>query len=173
MIRLILGGACSGKSHYAEQLALNSNKKVIYLATARAGDLEMHQRIAQHQHHRPSSWKTVEEPIQLASVLKTYAQPEYCVLIECLTLWLNNILFDQNGEWQPIIAKQQTAALFACLTHLAAEVIFVTNEVGSGIVPINQQSRRFVDEAGRLHQQLAQRCEQVVLVTAGLAQVLK
>jgi adenosylcobinamide kinase/adenosylcobinamide-phosphate guanylyltransferase len=173
MIRLVLGGVRSGKSCYAEQLAKNSTKKVIYIATGRAGDEEMRQRICLHQQRRPSEWLTLEEPIKLASVLKAHAQKQNCLLVDCLTLWLNNSLFTHAGELQEMIFKQQKKELLACLTDLKADVIFVSNEVGSGIVPMNKMSRRFVDEAGHLHQQLAQRCDQVVLVTAGLAQVLK
>lgn len=173
MIRLVLGGARSGKSHYAEQLATNSNKKVIYFATAQAHDDEMQQRINQHRHRRPSNWQTIEEPIKLASVLKTHAQSKNCLLVECLTLWLNNILFNQQGKLQEMLFKQQSTELLTCIAELKTEVIFVSNEIGNGIIPIDKLSRRFIDEAGRLHQQLAQRCDHVVLITAGLAQVLK
>lgn len=173
MLRLILGGTRSGKSHYAEQLVIHSKKQGIYIATAEAADNEMQQRINRHQQRRPSNWLTVEEPIQLASILLAHNQPKNCLLVDCLTLWLNNILFNRHNECQESIFTQQIQALFHCLAELEAEVIFVSNEVGSGIIPMNALSRRFVDEAGILHQQLAQRCDQVVLVTAGLAQVLK
>jgi len=173
MTRLILGGMRSGKSFYAEQLAKKSNKNVFYIATAQAGDDEMQQRIRQHQHRRPSEWQTIEEPIKLASVLTRYNQRQNCLLVDCLTLWLSNCLFNQTGGLQEMIFRQQKNELLTCIADLKAEVILVSNEVGSGIVPIGKLSRHFIDEAGRLHQQLAQCCNQVVLVTAGLAQVLK
>ena len=173
MVRLILGGARSGKSYYAEQLALNSGKKCVYIATAFAGDDEMRQRIILHQQRRPKHWTTIEESLHLAEILQKTAQEEVCILVDCLTLWLSNILFNPQGELQEILFQQQTTALLDLITALEGEVIFVSNDVGGGIIPMNAMSRRFVDEAGLLHQQLAQRCDQVVLVTAGLPQVLK
>lgn len=173
MTTLILGGARSGKSCYAENLANNSTKQVIYIATGQARDKEMAARILRHQQDRPVHWQTVEEPIQLATTLKKYAQENRCLLVDCLTLWLSNILFDEQGQIQEQVFKQQSQALLDSLITLAGQIILVSNEVGLGIVPMDAMSRRFVDEAGRLHQQLAQRCERVILVTAGLAQVLK
>ena len=173
MVRLILGGARSGKSYYAEQLALNSGKKCVYVATAYAGDSEMHQRIILHQQRRPKDWVTLEESLYLAKILQKTAQEEVCILVDCLTLWLSNILFNQQGELQEVVFQKQTAALLESIKCLKGEVILVSNEVGGGIIPMEAMSRRFVDEAGLLHQQLAQRCDQVVLVTAGLPQVLK
>lgn len=170
---LVLGGARSGKSRYAERLAMRADMPVIYLATGQAKDAEMAARIAVHRQQRPAHWQTVEEPIALASTLARIGQNDCCVVVDCLTLWLNNILFDEQGGLKEKIFVEQSQALFAVISSLTAEVIFVSNEVGSGIVPLDAMSRRFVDEAGRLHQQLAQCCDRVVLVTAGLAQVLK
>ena len=172
MISLILGGARSGKSHYAEQLAISSQKEVIYIATGEARDEEMQLRIQHHRDNRPGEWLTIEEPIKLASVLKKQNH-QHCLLVDCLTLWLSNILFDHLGELQETVFTDQKTALLNCLAGLSADVIFVSNEVGCGVVPMDKMSRRFVDEAGRLHQQLAQHCNNVVLVTAGLPQVLK
>lgn len=170
---LVLGGARSGKSRYAERLAMRADMPVIYLATGQAKDAEMAARIAVHRQQRPAHWQTVEEPIALARTLAQVGQSECCVVVDCLTLWLNNILFDEQGQLQETLFVEQSQALFTVISSLTAEVIFVSNEVGSGIVPLDAMSRRFVDEAGRLHQQLAQCCDRVVLVTAGLAQVLK
>jgi adenosylcobinamide kinase / adenosylcobinamide-phosphate guanylyltransferase len=170
---LVLGGARSGKSRYAENLATASQKTVIYIATGQAKDTEMAARIERHQQDRPVHWQTVEEPIQLSATLEMYAQDNRCLLVDCLTLWLSNILFNAQGQVQEAVFKQQSQALLNTVKTLAGQVIFVSNEVGQGVVPMDAMSRRFVDEAGRLHQQLAQRCEQVVFVTAGLAQVLK
>ena len=173
MRRLILGGARSGKSHYAQQLASQTDKPVIYIATGQARDAEMADRIAHHQQHRPAHWQTIEEPIALAEVLQHAAHSDCCLLVDCLTLWLCNILFDAHGQLQESLFLQQSQALLDCVANLSSPVILVSNEVGQGVVPIDAMSRRFVDEAGRLHQQLAQQCEQVFFVTAGLAQVLK
>lgn len=172
MISLILGGARSGKSSHAEQLAKDSGKEVIYIATGEARDEEMRQRIIHHQNSRPSAWQTIEESVALASVLKRHDAGQ-CLLVDCLTLWLCNILFDAHGEFQEDVFMPQKNELLDCLPGLDADVIFVSNEVGCGVVPMDRMSRRFVDEAGRLHQQLAERCDSVVLVTAGLQQVLK
>ena len=173
MIYLVLGGARSGKSRYAEQLAIDSKKEVIYVATAEARDAEMQQRIQHHQASRPSSWETIEAPINLSSILKSEAQKNRCLLVDCLTLWLSNILFNQQGVLQESVFKSQKKGLLSCINDLKGDVIFVSNEVGHGIVPMDKMSRRFVDEAGHLHQQLAQQADNVILVTAGLAQVLK
>lgn len=173
MKHLILGGARSGKSHYAEQLALASNKEVIYIATGSAGDDEMQARIAKHQADRPNHWQTIEEPMLLADTIERYANTRHCLIVDCLTLWLSNIMFNSQGEYQEDIFLQQKQALLNELPYIHADIILVSNEVGSGIIPMDSMSRRFVDEAGRLHQQLAQLCSHVTLVTAGLAQALK
>jgi len=173
MKHLILGGARSGKSHYAEQLAQADNKEVIYIATGAAGDNEMQERIEKHKADRPKHWQTIEEPILLADVIERYAYTHHCLLVDCLTLWLSNIMFNSQGDFQEDIFLQQKQALLNELPHIQADIILVSNEVGSGIVPMDSMSRRFVDEAGRLHQQLAQLCSHVTLVTAGLAQPLK
>lgn len=174
MVRLILGGAASGKSQYAEKLVLDSQKKRIYIATAQAHDEEMRQKIVKHQQRRTTdNWLTIEEPIALAAVLEANADVNTCILVDCLTLWLSNILFDRQGNLQESLFKQQVTALLTCIKTLNSDVIFVSNDVSGGIIPMDAMSRRFVDEAGLLHQQLAQRCDHVVLVTAGLPQVLK
>lgn len=173
MAVLILGGARSGKSRYAESLAAKSAKSVFYIATGQARDEEMALRINRHRQERPEHWQTLEEPIELADLLKAHAQKNRCLLVDCLTLWLSNILFNEQGRLQESVFTQQSQALLETVPTLAGEVILVSNEVGLGVVPIDAMSRRFVDEAGRLHQQLARRCERVVLITAGLAQVLK
>ncbi len=173
MKHLILGGARSGKSRYAEQLAQASHKEVIYIATGTAGDEEMQERIEKHQADRPRHWQTIEEPFLLADKLEEYDSTRYFILVDCLTLWLSNILFDPQGSYQEDVFLQQKQALLAVLPTLQADLTLVSNEVGSGIIPMHSMSRRFVDEAGRLHQQLAQICPQVTLVTAGLAQQLK
>lgn len=165
MKQLIIGGARSGKSGLAERLARESRLPVSYIATAEARDQEMAARIAHHQARRPPGWHTVEEPLHLAACLQQHADSGRCVLVDCLTLWLTNVLLaDQEGE---------VADLLATLPTLPGEIILVSNEVGWGIVPINALARRFADEQGRLNQQLAACCERVTLVAAGLPLVLK
>lgn len=168
---LILGGARSGKSRYAQQRAEDifdcHKKQLIYLATAVAGDSEMAQRIQHHQADRdPSIWTTHEETLNLTAALEQYNQANYCVLVDCLTLWLNNCLSEDC--WQ-----LQRDQLLAYLPKYRADIIFVSNEVGSGIVPLGQLSREFADQSGWLHQQLAQLCNEAKLIVAGLPLTLK
>lgn len=173
MIELVLGGARSGKSRYAEQQAIKSNKQVIYIATAEAGDDEMQARVNSHRQGRPQNWLTVEEPIQLAGIIKKYNNQKNYLLIDCLTLWLSNILFDKQGELQQAVFEKQTGELFAVLNNFSGQVILVSNEVGLGIIAMDKITRRFVDEAGFLHQKIAALSNKVVFITAGLPQILK
>ncbi len=173
MIELALGGARSGKSRYAELQAIESGKQVIYIATAEAGDSEMQTRIDIHRQERPPEWKTVEEPIELAEIIKMHENSHSYLLVDCLTLWLSNILFDKKGRLQQAVFDKQTAELFAVLAGFSGQLIFVSNEVGSGIIAMDKMTRLFVDEAGFLHQKIAALSNKVVLITAGLPQVLK
>ncbi len=171
MKQLILGGARSGKSSLAERLAKQSGKDVIYLATTdvRYNDAEMDQRVAHHQQSRPSSWPTIEEPLLLAEQLKQQANEQHCLLVDCLSLWLSNCLMqDDKAFWQ-----QQREQLLNCFATLPGDIILVGNEVGSGIIPLGEINRRFVDETGFLHQALAQHCDRVILTAAGLPLVMK
>ncbi|WP_339340020.1 bifunctional adenosylcobinamide kinase/adenosylcobinamide-phosphate guanylyltransferase [uncultured Oceanicoccus sp.] len=171
MKQLILGGARSGKSSLAETLAKASGKEVIYIATAdaRYNDLSMDQRIQHHQQNRPSEWPTIEEPVLLAEQLTQQASAQHCLLVDCLSLWLSNCLMqDDNSVWQ-----QQRQQLLDTLATLPGDLILVGNEVGSGIIPMGEINRRFVDETGFLHQTLAQQCDRVILTAAGLPLVLK
>lgn len=165
---LILGGARSGKSRHAESLAVQSGLEVVYIATGWAGDEEMARRIARHRADRPADWLTVEEPCALASALQAHAAAGRFVIVDCLTLWLSNLLASEEGRWQT-----ERAALLEVLPGLPGAVCLVSNEVGLGLVPANPLARRFVDEAGWLHQDLARICGRVVWVVAGLAQALK
>jgi len=173
MIELVLGGARSGKSSYAEKRATESGKKVIYIATAEAGDSEMQTRIMRHRQNRPQQWKTVEEPIKLAEVIQQNSGADFCLLVDCLTLWLTNILFDKHGKLQQAVFEKETTAFFDALSTFSGQLILVTNEIGLGIVAMDKMTRRFVDEAGLLHQKIAAMSDKVVLITAGLPQVLK
>ena len=169
MKHLFLGGARSGKSRLAEQAAMATGLAVSYIATSQAHDDEMRARIAHHAERRPAEWALVEEPIRLADTLREQAAADRCLLVDCLTLWLSNLLCTDD---EALFAREREA-LLDCLSELPGEVIFVSNEVGQGIVPMNALSRRFVDESGWLHQALAERCERVNFVVAGLPQLLK
>ncbi|MFA7317169.1 MAG: bifunctional adenosylcobinamide kinase/adenosylcobinamide-phosphate guanylyltransferase [Sulfuricella sp.] len=167
MRELILGGARSGKSALAEKIALESGLAVTYIATATAGDEEMAGRIAHHRERRPAGWELIEEPVRLAAALQDSAAPGRCLLVDCMTLWLNNVIADEA------LFQRERAALLGILPALPGRVILVSNEVGMGIVPLGELTRRYCDEAGRLHQELAQLCDRVTLVAAGLPLVLK
>lgn len=167
---LILGGARSGKSRYAEEMARETDKNLIYIATATVFDAEMQKRVAQHQKDREGhQWTTIEEPLALSSVLKENASPGNIILVDCLTLWLNNLLADNDKNR----LQKEVSELLDCLNDLHCEVIFVSNEVGLGIIPMGELTRQFVDEAGRLHQQLGQVVNTVILMVAGLPLFIK
>lgn len=177
---VIVGGARSGKSAYAEQLAAQAGKRVVVIATAQARDSEMDERIALHRLRRAADWVTVEEPLALGDALSRCAAPDSVVLIDCLTVWLSNLLFSGSCDFPevgPITAPPcfaaQRAALLQALERAAGDVILVSNEVGLGIVPQGAVSRWFVDEAGRLKQAVAACCDRAVWVAAGLPLVLK
>ncbi len=168
---LILGGARSGKSALALQRAQASGKAVTFIATAHAGDAEMAARIERHRAERPPHWALVEEPIALADVLLAHAAPQRCLLVDCLTLWLSNLLGNEDADHQQFVSQRD--ALLQVLPQLPGHLIMVSNEVGLGITPLGEISRRFVDETGRLHQQLATLSDQVTFVAAGLPLTLK
>lgn len=169
MITLVLGGARSGKSRIAQELASASALPVVYIATATALDEEMATRIEHHQHNRPSEWRLRECPLDLAAALQEETQQPQTILVDCLTLWLNNQLFEYPEQDFSVLFD----ALVNSLSANNANVIFVANEVGLGIIPLGEVSRKFVDEAGRLNQQLAQIADKVLFVAAGLPLALK
>lgn len=170
MKELILGGARSGKSHYAETCATESGLDVIYVATAQALDDEMQQRIKRHQQQRPDHWQLIEEPINLVSVLKNSASATTCILVDCLTLWLSNQLCSEENKIQ---LQENINNLINILPELPGKIIFVSNEVSMGIIPMGEINRQFVDEAGRLHQRLATVCDKVTLMVAGIPSHIK
>jgi adenosylcobinamide kinase/adenosylcobinamide-phosphate guanylyltransferase len=169
MHELVLGGARSGKSRLAEQRAADSGLRVTYVATSQALDGEMAARIEHHRARRPAHWGLVEEPLALAQVLREQAAPERCLLVDCLTLWLTNLLMLDDAA--RLAAERQ--ALLETLPELPGRVILVSNETGLGVVPLGELSRRYVDEAGWLHQALAAACQRVTFTVAGLPMVLK
>jgi adenosylcobinamide kinase/adenosylcobinamide-phosphate guanylyltransferase len=195
MPHLILGGARSGKSRHAQRLAEQSGLAVTVIATGQAGDAEMAARIARHRAERPPHWRTVEQPLHLAAALRQAAGPGsaepprshllaaprggampalgrpgvgQCVLVDCLTLWLMNLL--EAGE---TVFARERAALLETLPTLSGEILLVANEVGLGVIPLGELSRRFVDEAGWLNQDIARLSKSVTFVAAGLPLALK
>ena len=169
MKELILGGVRSGKSRLAEQHAQSSGLPVTVLATAKAADAEMQRRISEHRRRRPSSWTTVEEPYALIRALREHAREEHCLLVDCLTLWITNLLCTGDDA----TLQQERDALVDALPRLPGHIILVSNESGMGVIPVGELTRRFCDEIGRLHQDLAQVCDRVILTFAGLPHVLK
>ncbi|MBX3616457.1 bifunctional adenosylcobinamide kinase/adenosylcobinamide-phosphate guanylyltransferase [Nitrosomonas sp.] len=166
---LILGGVRSGKSRLAERLATESGFPITYIATATIGDEEMRARVAVHQARRPRHWQVVEEPLQLASVLIQHAHETRCLLVDCLTLWLTNLLIHPDTTQFEI----ERAAFLNALRSVPGKLILVSNETNLGIMPMGELSRRYCDEAGLLHQEIAQHCDQVILTVAGLPLALK
>ena len=166
---LILGGVRSGKSRLAERRARDSGLEVVYVATAQPLDEEMRRRIDEHRALRPSSWRTREEPLELAAALAAEAAPGRCLLVECLTLWLTNLLCadDEAG------LRRRRDALVELLPTLPGHILLVGNESGFGVVPTAPLARRYCDEAGLLHQRLAALCDRVTLTVAGLPLELK
>ena len=169
MLQLILGGARSGKSRLAEQTAIATQLAVTYVATAQALDPEMQNRIAHHQNQRPAHWSLVEEPLFLAKTLQKIDRPNQIILVDCLTLWLTNLLLLEDQNVQEFECEQ----LLDVLPKLQSEIILVSNETGLGVVPLGEISRRFVDEAGRLHQALGQIADKVMFCVAGFPMILK
>jgi len=170
MKHLILGGARSGKSHYAEKCAAESGLDVIYVATAQAYDDEMQKRINKHQQQRPSHWQLIEEPLNLSATLKQCASENTCILVDCLTLWVSNQLCSDKHKFQ---IEKNITELVDTIAGLPGYIIFVSNEVSMGIIPLGEINRQFVDESGRLHQRLAAACNQVTLMVAGIPSCIK
>ena len=171
-VTLILGGARSGKSTHGERLAAGtlqgaSPRQAVYIATAEAGDVEMATRIMAHRNRRGANWTTIEEPLKLTEALATAAAHGHPVLIDCLTLWLSNLM--HHGADLDEATDELVRALDAC----ASPVILVSNEVGLGIVPETPLGRAFRDAQGRLNMRVADRADRVILMSAGLPLVLK
>lgn len=169
MLELILGGARSGKSRFAERLAADSGLAVTYIATSQPLDGEMTERIAHHRERRPAHWTLVEEPLQLARVLREQAAANRCLLVDCLTLWLTNLVMLDDAAR----LAEERDALLECLDGLPGRILLVSNETGLGVVPLGELTRRYVDEAGWLHQAVAERAQRVIFMVAGLPMTLK
>ncbi|MET0210304.1 MAG: bifunctional adenosylcobinamide kinase/adenosylcobinamide-phosphate guanylyltransferase [Burkholderiaceae bacterium] len=169
--QLIVGGQRSGKSGHAERLALRwgvlKGRQVTVIATAEAHDDEMRQRIAQHQADRPDGFATVEAPLHLCDALEANAAPDRLLVVDCLTLWLTNWLMPMDGEPRWDAWRAECATLQRLLPELASPVVFVSNEVGWGVMPMGREVRAYVDELGRLNQLIARHCADLTLMVAG------
>jgi len=166
-VTFVLGGARSGKSSFAEGLIEASGMDPVYLATGRAWDDEMSERISQHKWRRGSNWTTVEEPLDLVGTLEHLCTANKAVLVDCLTLWLTNLMMAERN------IEEETARFATKLADLGGAVVLVSNEVGLGIVPENRMAREFRDHAGRLHQAVASAAATVYFVAAGLPLKMK
>jgi adenosylcobinamide kinase / adenosylcobinamide-phosphate guanylyltransferase len=166
-LTLVLGGARSGKSRYAEQMIESAASAGTYCATAEARDAEMSARIAAHRARRGPFWRTVEEPLALAAVIAAETQRQRPLLVDCLTLWLANVMAAKRS------VDEEAASLDAALRLASGPMVLVANEVGLGLVPETPLGRRFRDAAGRLNQQVAALADRVVFVAAGIPLVLK
>ncbi len=169
MKTLILGGTRSGKSRLAEEQAKQSQQPVHYLATATVHDDEMRQRIEQHQMCRPSHWSLIEAPLQLANALQRADAKNKTLLVDCLSLWINNLLCADDAKQM----QNEIERLLALLPQLQGNLILVSNESNMGITPLGKLSRDYCDQIGLLHQRLASRCDCVILSIAGLPHYLK
>jgi adenosylcobinamide kinase / adenosylcobinamide-phosphate guanylyltransferase len=168
-IILITGGARSGKSKYAEERARELGGRRVYVATAEAKDDEMSERIALHQKRRGTEWATIEEPVELPAALLAQRGRMDCALVDCLTLWLSNLLLRRDAKY----AHEKCAELVDVLPQLDFHIVVVTNEVGWGIVPDNPLGRQFRDLAGWANQSVAAAANEVVLTVAGIPMIVK
>lgn len=172
-ITLILGGARSGKSACAEQLARDSGLPVTYIATAQVYDPEFGERVTHHRHRRPADWNTVEAPHQLATALRNQAADNHCLIVDCLTLWLAQCICPECAPAEGVDWQKERTDFLEALAGLPGTIILVSNEVGMGIVPLGEINRQFQDEQGRLNQAVARIVDHVFFVAAGLPIRLK
>jgi adenosylcobinamide kinase/adenosylcobinamide-phosphate guanylyltransferase len=172
-LHLILGGARSGKSAYAEKLASASGLPVTYIATAQVYDNEFGLRVEHHKSRRPANWQTVEQSFHLGQSLKEHAGPGKCVIVDCLTLWLAQCICPDCERPESVNWSDERDALLQALTNLPGMILLVSNEVGMGIVPLGEINRQFQDEQGRLNQAIAQIANKVSFIAAGLPLTLK
>lgn len=168
MRQLFLGGVRSGKSLLAEAAVCATGCAVTYIATAQLLDEEMCARAEKHKARRPQNWRLIEEPIALAEVLRENAAKDRCLLVDCLTLWLSNLLGENETA-----ARVEIEKLLDLLPELSGETVLVSSEIGLGVVPDNPLARQYADRLGELNQAVAERCERVVLAVAGLPHILK
>jgi adenosylcobinamide kinase / adenosylcobinamide-phosphate guanylyltransferase len=166
-VTLVLGGARSGKSAFAEGLVAGHRRGCVYLATAEIHDEEMKERVRLHRSRRDAQWRTVEAPLDLSGTLVAETEQGAAILVDCLTLWLSNLMHAARDP------AAETDALMKALGQVAGPVVFVANEVGLGIVPDNKLARDFRDHAGRMNQRIAAEADAVFFIAAGLPMKLK
>mgnify|MGYP000284443662 FL=1 len=166
-VQLILGGARSGKSAYAERMASESGVKVVYIATAQAFDDEMRARIQQHQADRPNHWQSIEVACDLPQTILVHSSAGNVLLVDCLTLWLMSVMHEGKD------IHQSVSELLAALSQAKGRVLLVSNEITMGVVPMGKENRLYVDELGRLHQRIAQLASDVTLMVAGIPMAVK
>ncbi len=166
-VTLVLGGARSGKSRFAERITVTHPRGCVYLATAEIGDEEMAERVRKHQARRDAHWRTIEAPLEIGPAIVAETEQGAAVLVDCLTLWLSNLMAAKRDP------DRETEALIRALGQAGGPVVFVSNEVGLGIVPDNALARAFRDHAGRLNQRVAAVANHVFFVAAGLPLRLK
>ena len=172
-LTFILGGARSGKSSYAEKLATDSGLTITYIATAQIYDDEFKQRVALHKASRPAHWPTVEAHHKLADALLKASQPDNCVIVDCLTVWLAQCICPECAPPEGVNWQDERRDFLSQLAQTHSKVILVSNEVGMGIVPLGEINRQFQDEQGRLNQAVAQLADKVFFIAAGLPLKLK
>lgn len=174
---LVLGGARSGKSAFAQRMAQEQGgDHVLYVATAEAGDQEMERRIAQHRRSRPESWRTLEAPRDVAAAILRQASDCPVVLVDCLTFLVSNLMVAAQDPFATeieAVVRAEVEALAACTAKLSGDLVIVSNEVGMGLVPPYPLGRAFRDVAGRANQDLAQKADEVYLLVAGIPMTLK
>lgn len=166
-VTLVLGGARSGKSSYAETLVLQRSGPRAYIATAQARDEEMKARIARHQSDRGPNWTTFEEPLQVTQILKKALESHPVVLLDCLTLWLSNLMEAGHD------VEEATMELIATMGDCSSDIVLVSNEVGLGIVPVNDLARAYRDASGRMNMRIAAAADHVYFMAAGLPITMK
>ena len=166
-VTFVLGGARSGKSKFAESLVLKSGMNPVYVATGRRGDDEMVERIEKHRERRGDQWRTVEEPLALVNALELSELSGTMILVDCITLWLTNLMMAEAN------VEKEIEQLLNYLQRSRCPIVFVSNEVGQGVVPMNAMAREFVDLSGLAHQKLASVSKHVYFVTAGIPQKIK
>ena len=172
-IHLILGGARSGKSAFAEKLATESDLPVTYIATAQVYDNEFGQRVEHHKTRRPAHWRTIEQAFNLGKVLVDNAKTSECVIIDCLTLWLAQCICPDCNRPEQLSWQEERADFLAAIAQAQGTILMVSNEVGMGIVPLGEINRQFQDEQGRLNQAVAGLADKVSFIAAGLPITLK
>lgn len=168
-LTLVLGGARSGKSAYAERRSADTGHTVVYVATAEIRDPSIEKRVALHQQSRPAHWRTVESPLKLTETLAELSDAGVTVLVDCLTMWVTNLLCAEDKTQ----LVREIEALLTLLPALESDVIFVSNEVGLGVIPMGALTRDYVDTAGKLHQDIAAIADHVVMVVAGIPMAFK